>query len=209
MEQSKRHAWWQRWILLPASRVLVSSFLAMFGPVRANGSYRIPETGGVLIVANHQSDLDPVLVQWACRRPMHFMAKQELFEMPILGPLIRLYGAYPVRRGEPDIHAIRQTLELLSMGEVVLIFPEGRLTQDGVLIDFEAGVALLARRAGVSTICCGIQNSNAIMPYGISLPRRAKVPVQVQWGEVMRFNKEQTNDEVVAHLQSTVQSLLG
>src|SRR5947209_3623184 len=88
-------------ITLPLMRGLCWILLTLLGPFKRIGAYRVPSSGGVLILANHQADIDPIVVQLACKRPVYFMAKSELFEMKGVRYILRLFRAFPVKRGEP------------------------------------------------------------------------------------------------------------
>jgi 1-acyl-sn-glycerol-3-phosphate acyltransferase len=183
---------------LPIWRAVAGVLFLILGPVRVRGAYRVPKEGGVLVLANHIADVDPIVLQYACPRPVHFMAKSELFDMPIVGKLIRFFGAFPVRRGEADRHAIKRSAELLRAGEAVGIFPEGQLSETGELQELKAGVALIARMAGTPVICCGINGTNRIMPYGTMIPRPSFRTVEVVWGEPRTFGKETSAEDFMA-----------
>lgn len=189
------------------ARILATPLLWLLGPIRVRGAYRVPQEGGVLILCNHRSDVDPVLVQWACRRPIHFMGKSELFEMRILGRVMRSFGAFAVRRGEPDRAAIRIAVELLKDGRCVCVFPEGQLTEDGGLQEIKPGVALIARMAGVPSICAGIVGSERILPYGKLMPRPALGGVEINWGEPMESGHITKADDYIAWVEGQLRSL--
>jgi 1-acyl-sn-glycerol-3-phosphate acyltransferase len=89
------------------------------------GAEHVPASGGVLVVANHPSDIDPILVAISVRRPLRFMADAVQFQRGFVGPAVRLLGAFPVRVASPDVTAVRTALELLEAGEAVALFPEG------------------------------------------------------------------------------------
>ena len=121
------------------------------------GRENIPKTGPVVIACNHVSLLDPPMVGTASSRPVHFMAKSELF-VPILGPLYKSLGAFPVHRGAGDAHAIRTALTILKHREVLGIFPEGTRSKDGRLGKAQPGalaIALKGRAAVVATCILG------------------------------------------------------
>src|SRR5512145_2875418 len=94
-------------LVLPVLRIVLWPFFALLGPLRVKGRYRVPRKGGVLVLANHISDSDPPFLQLACPRAIHFMAKSELFSIRVLGPVIRFFGGFPVKRGEPDRASLR------------------------------------------------------------------------------------------------------
>jgi len=183
---------------LPIGRAFAWVIFRILGPLKVRGSYRVPTQGGVLVLANHLSDIDPVVVQFACPRPAHFMAKSELFTMRVIGPLIKFFGAFPVKRNEADRQAIKNSVDLLKAGEVVGIFPEGQISEDGLLAELKGGVALIARMAGTPVICCGVRDTQRIIPYGQTVPRPAFHTVEVTWGEPRTFGKETSSEEFLA-----------
>ena len=116
-----------------------------------NANY-VPRRGGVLIVSNHQSYLDPVLLAVKLHRPLSYMAKSELFENPFLAWLIRNLNAYPVRQGEGDVGAVKETIRRLQEGHALNLYPEGTRSPDGTLQPLLPGVGLIVRRAGVPVV---------------------------------------------------------
>ena len=110
---------------------------------RATGQENVPLEGPLIIACNHVSYLDPPVMGSFCPRQIHFMAKKQLFDLPVLGPAIRAVGAYPVDREGSPTAAIKRSVEVLRAGGCIGIFPEGTRNLDG---DIEArqGVALLA-----------------------------------------------------------------
>jgi 1-acyl-sn-glycerol-3-phosphate acyltransferase len=206
-EEVGPHSKFYRWFLFPLARGLAAVLFWILGPIRTVGRYRVPDKGGVLILANHLSDVDPVAVQVACRRPIHFMAKSELFEMPILGGLIKLTGAFPVKRGEPDRGSIKRAVQLLRAGEVVCVFPEGQLSADGELQELKPGIALLARMAECQVICCGLRNTNRIIPYGSLIPRPSWRITWAVWGEGKSFGKDAEAADIVAWAEGQLRDL--
>lgn len=201
------HSTFYRWVILPISLLFAWLLFLILGPIRVWNRRRFPRKGGVLILSNHLADVDPVAVQLACPRPVHFMAKSELFDMPILGSIIRVYKAFPVKRGEPDRASIKQAVQLLRMGEVVCVFPEGQLSADGELQELKPGIALLARMAECQVICCGLRNTNKIMPYGKVFPRPSFHMTKARWGTPKAFGKDSETEEIVAWAENELRSL--
>lgn len=183
------------------------ALMTALGPIRFRGRYRVPKFGGLLIVANHRADIDPVVVQLACPRLIHFMGKSELFEMPSISWFIRWFRAFPVRRGEPDMQALKRAIALLKAGECVAIFPEGQLTEDGELQPLLPGAALIARQAGVPVLCCGLAGTERVLPYGSLVPRPAFRWVTASWGEARTFTKGSSSDEVLGWMEGQLRSL--
>lgn len=196
-----------RWFLLPIGRSLARALFWILGPIRSRGAYRIPRDGPLLILANHRADVDPAVVQIACSRAIHFMAKSELFEMPVLKIFMRMYQAFPVKRGEPDRASMRRAIDLLKLGEAVGVFPEGQLTETGELQPLKPGIALIVRQSGAPVLCCGLRNTEKVMPYGRVIPRFSWTRVEVQWGEVHQFGKEATTEEILAWAEGQLREL--
>lgn len=201
-----RHRRSYRW-LFPVVRWLVGRVVAWYGPVRQRDPQHVPATGPVLVVANHLSDVDPIVIQVGSRRGLHFMAKEELFQMPFLGPFIRWCGTFPVRRGTPDRPAIRHALELLRAGEAVAIFPEGQLSETGTRQPLLPGVALLVRGSQAPVVVAAVIGTPRMMPYGQTRPRRARGGVTVAWSEPIRFDPDASTDEIVRTLDDTLTRL--
>jgi 1-acyl-sn-glycerol-3-phosphate acyltransferase len=111
--------------------------------MRVFGAGNVPATGPLIVACNHISYFDPPLLGTACPRRIRYMAKSSLFKIPILGPLIRGFGAYPVDRTLTPMAAVRRSVEVLRRGEVIGIFPEGTRNLDGT-VQAREGVALLA-----------------------------------------------------------------
>jgi len=119
---------------------------------RVEGGENLPDDGPVLLCINHRSYWDPPVVGCAVHRRIHFMAKEELFRLPVLKWVLPRVGAFPVRRGPGDRRSLRRALELLQKGEVVAIFPEGGRSPNGRLQPGRAGAARLAMEPGVAVV---------------------------------------------------------
>ena len=164
-------AWYA--LLQQVARVL---FVTLFG-LRVFGREHLPRRGGVLVVSNHQSYLDPILAAVGMRRPFHPMARASLFRAGPFGWLIRSLHAFPVRRGSADVSAVREALRRLKGGAVVLVFPEGTRTRDRSIGPLRAGPVLLARRAGVPILPIVIDGAFEAWPRTRRLPRPHRVRV--------------------------------
>lgn len=116
------------------------------------GRENLPDSGGAVLVANHVSYWDPVVVICAFRRKVHFMAKSQLFDIPVIGYVLRIAGSFPVRRDKSDREAIRTAIRLLEEGQVVGVFPEGTRSHSGELLKPHLGAAMLAAKAKVPMI---------------------------------------------------------
>ncbi|HEY9644874.1 MAG TPA: 1-acyl-sn-glycerol-3-phosphate acyltransferase, partial [Chroococcidiopsis sp.] len=99
--------------------LVVAPVLRLYFRGRVWDAQNMPQQGPVIVVSNHASDFDPPLLSSAVRRPVAYMAKEELFEVPVLSKAIALYGAYPVKRGSPDRSALRAALAKSEQGWAV------------------------------------------------------------------------------------------
>jgi pantoate ligase / CMP/dCMP kinase len=144
--------------------------------VRFGGAVdEIPREGPVIVIANHISNADPVIVgAWLTPhmgRRLHWLGKKELFDWPIIGWLARHGGVYPVDRATADAEALRLARRILSEGLPLIVFPEGTRSPNGELQRAKDGVALLALRTGAPIVPIGIADADRVWPKGRFLPR--------------------------------------
>lgn len=117
-------------MLYRIGRVILRAVFAFLYRYEARGVENIPPHGPVILASNHKSVLDPIALGIAVPRELHFMAKTELFAIPLFGSLIRKLGAFPVKRGGVSKEAIRTAIQLLEEGRVMAIFPQGTRNED-------------------------------------------------------------------------------
>lgn len=150
---------------------------------RIEGADNLPRTGPFILVTNHTSNLDPLMMGWASGnqidRVVHFMAKVEMRSWPILGWLATQSGVYFVRRGERDRAAQQFSLDALEDGRPIAIFPEGTRSRTGRLQAGKPGAALLAMRSGAPIVPAGISGTQRIFPNGSWFPRASKVRIRI------------------------------
>jgi len=146
---------------------------------KVRGRENVPRRGPLIVASNHISYLDPPVIGAAVPRILHYMAKSELFRIPVFNGLIRFLNAYPVRRGKPDRRALRYTLDLLRMGEAVLTFPEGTRSKDGRLKPPEHGTGFIALRSRAPVLPVAVIGTDKALPDGCPflLPRRIEVRI--------------------------------
>jgi 1-acyl-sn-glycerol-3-phosphate acyltransferase len=164
---------------------LVLALLRLWCRVEGRGVEHLPPAGAALIVANHASVLDPPLVGAVAPRKLCFLAKAELFEVPLFGRLIWALNARPVRREGSDPRALKSALRLLEEGRALLLFPEGTRSPDGALRPAKAGAGMLAVMSGAPVIPAYISGSGRALPRGRVLPRPARV--RVTFGPPLQF----------------------
>ena len=175
--------------------------------LKVYGRHNVPAKGGVLLVSNHQSFLDPILIALHLDRPMSFMARHGLFTNPHFGWLIRQYNAFPIRQGEGDVGAVRETIRRLQEGHMLNIFPEGARTDTGELQPIQPGAALVIRKAAVPVVPVAIEGSYAAWPRGRKLPRSH--PIRVMYGKPLTHLHEQRPAQIVQTIGMELADLLG
>jgi 1-acyl-sn-glycerol-3-phosphate acyltransferase len=168
-------------ILKPLAVFLMRTWFGL----RVRGAEHIPSSGPALIVSNHQSILDPPLIGGATGRQIYFLAKAELFRIPIFGPLIRALHARPVRREGSDPRALRTAALLLKEGKALLVFPEGTRSLDGRLGEGKPGVGMLAVTSGAPVVPAYVSGTLEALPKGAVWPRRSQV--SVSFGPALHF----------------------
>ena len=152
------------------SRVLASVVLGG----RAYGAENFPGSGAYILASNHISYFDPLFVASYTRRPLHFFAKRELFEIPLFGSILRKVNAHPVRRGVFDRTAIKTAIAILKGGEPLVVFPEGTRGNGNEFLKPKPGVGMIARDCEVPILPCYIHGSNQAQSC---LLRREKLSV--------------------------------
>lgn len=121
--------------------------------LQINGRENEPDQGGYILASNHCSAIDPMIVCQGVRKTyIHFMAKSELFDIPVLKHVIRWLKAFPVSRGSGDMGAIETAKQVIRDKEVLGLFPEGTRSKDGQLLRFKSGLALIAQQTGAPVL---------------------------------------------------------
>lgn len=133
---------------------------------RVRGLEHIPQRGGALLLINHQSFLDPLLTACSFHRPVSYIARDNLFRVPVIGWILRNTYVFPIRRESAGADTIRESVRRLEHGFLVGIFPEGTRTSDGKLGEIKPGFVALVRRSKVPIIPVGIAGAFEAFPRG-------------------------------------------
>lgn len=125
------------------AKFLCTIIISCMFKINVSGLEHFPEKGPVIVYSNHRSMWDPVILGCILKRPVYFMAKEELFKIPVFGLILKHINAFPVKRGMPDRSAIKKGLQVLSENHVLGIFPEGTRSKTGKLQEPEPGIAMI------------------------------------------------------------------
>lgn len=155
---------WLRQVLYGIAKVLTR--------LEVRGTDNVPKNGGIIIVANHLHNLDPVLISIACPRPLHYMAKIELIRVPVLGRLLRWGGAFPINRGKMDRKAIRRAHATVQQGVALGMFPEGTRSRTMKIERVLPGAGLIAVQDNVTIVPATITGSERLPFNGTKQHRR-------------------------------------
>jgi 1-acyl-sn-glycerol-3-phosphate acyltransferase len=179
---------------------------------RSSGRHQFPKSGPALVVANHQSFIDPIFVSLAVGRPLTFLARSNLFKGGNFDRLIRTYGAMPIDRGFGK-EGIKSVVATLETGRPVLIFPEGERTHNGSILPLKPGISLLLDRANVPVIPVGIAGAFELWPRTRKVPYLSPLflpsegrSISVHIGKPMmpEDRKGKSREEVLAVLEAEI-----
>ena len=173
------------------------------------GISNLPKAGGVVVVSNHGSHLDPPILGHALGRPVAFMAKSELFRVPLLSFIISACGAYPVKRGAGDREALRIASNRLIEGWATGVFLDGTRQENGRVNNPKSGAAFLAARTGCPILPVAIVNSHRAFPKGSFLPRFVSIHLKV--GELIQPPLTRKREDLVSttkEIQISINSML-
>jgi len=160
-------------------QVVAGLMLMISGGLRATGRRNVPARGAAILVSNHLSHFDVLVLGVLLHRPLNYVARSTLF-LPVLGPLIRSVGAFPIQREGMGASGLKETLRRLRNGGMVTLFPEGTRSRDGELAELKQGIAVLAARAKVPIVPAAVAGTFQAWPKHRALPRSH--PVRVHFG---------------------------
>ncbi len=185
-------------------RVIIRLILVTLFAIRYKGRENIPDQGGLLICANHQSFFDPPLIGSGFNRRLNFLARKTLFRFAPFRWIIEFLDAIPIDREGSGLSGLKETLRRLKRGELVLIFPEGTRTRDGQVAPLKPGFVALARRSRVPLLPVGLDGAYDAWPRRVRFPRRARVHVCVGPPIEPELAASLPDEELVAELERRI-----
>ena len=162
---------------------VVSPALHTYFRVKIYGAEKVPQSGGLIAVSNHASYFDPPILSNCVGRPVAFMAKEELFTIPVLKQGIKLYGAYPVKRSTGDRAALGAAMTAIESGWVAAVFLQGTRSDDGKITAPKLGAAWIAAKAQVPLLPVSLWGTEKILGKGSPLPK--PVPLTIRIGDAI------------------------
>ena len=174
-------------------RPIVRVFSRMLWRARWTDAENVPTSGGLIIAANHQTYIDPFWIGTEVRRPVRFLAWDEAFKWPLVGPLMGLFGAWPLPLEGNDPAPIKLSRQFIREGGAVVIFPEGgRGNPDGSMRKFKAGAVRMAMDAGVPILPVTIRGGERVWPIGYRFPRLG--PVEIIYHPLFVIEQRENED---------------
>jgi 1-acyl-sn-glycerol-3-phosphate acyltransferase len=179
------------------------------GLIQTFGWENVPREGGVILASNHQSYWDPPILGCAINRPAYYLAKQELFSLPVLGWILPRVHAVPIRRGTPDPKANKKAIKLLLSGQCLILFPEGTRGRGDRFLEPKSGVGLLALEAKVPVVPVHLQGTRNLF-FKWLIGNRTKVrfgsPLSTEWLEKIPADRKGYRT-VAAEVMKRIESL--
>lgn len=168
----RKTAYWMAWGF---SRVLFGVYFRM----QVRGHPAVLPGGPLVVAANHCSFLDPVLLALSLRRRVVFLVTEDMHDLPVLRPLMWVFGCIRVREQGSNLETIKAALRELHAGHLVGIFPEGAISRDGCLMQGELGIAALMLKANAPVLPVGLRGTFQAMPRPARFPRPGKLEVHM------------------------------
>jgi len=162
------------------------------------GLDNLPKNGSYILAANHQSHADPPIIGSCIKKQIYYIAKKELFEIPVLGWLIKKANAFPVDRAIADIGALKNALKILHSGNTLLIFPEGTRYKPGKVRKLKNGAAMLSVAANSPVVPVAIINSDKLSSFK---------KIKVKFGVPMKFEPSKNHDTITNKIMSEIEKL--
>jgi 1-acyl-sn-glycerol-3-phosphate acyltransferase len=196
--------------LSPAYRILKAflyAFFRVFYRLEVFGLENIPEEGGFIMAANHASYLDPPVLGAVSTRRVRFMAQEGLFKIPLFRTFIKVFS-FPVRRDKPHPSAIKEAVQRLRRGQLIVIFPEGSRSANGNLLDAKRGLSVIAALGKIPVVPTFIKGTGKALPVGKKFLRPSKItvifgtPLAINENENEKQFQERVNREIIKEIEN-------
>lgn len=190
---------------------VVRGLLKLFYRLRVYGKNHF-RAGTAVIAANHASFFDPPVISVCCPEEVHFLAREPLFRIPVLGRIIRILNSHPVSRDSSDARTFRILIELLQGGKKVIVFPEGKRTLDGRLQPLEKGLAFLVYKSKSGIIPVYVDGTYKVWKRGNPFPRlfgriRCVFGSPIEWVEFEGLDKNEAMDQITKRTEQSLVAL--
>jgi 1-acyl-sn-glycerol-3-phosphate acyltransferase len=202
-------------MLYKTTATLLHALFRLLFTLEYYGVEHVPDSGPVIIAGNHPSYLDPLLITLPVERRVYFMAWDQLFRVPLLGHLMRQFGAFPVRLGTRDPNAYAKALEVLERGSALGIFPEAGRSKEGPMNPLKTGTARLAIESGAPIVPVTITGAFDAWPSSRRLPWPRKItvkyhpPMMLDGAEAAARGEEKAyQEEITRELRETIERRL-
>jgi 1-acyl-sn-glycerol-3-phosphate acyltransferase len=177
------------------SRFLLIPLLKIFFRLEIKGKNNIPKAGGFILASNHVSYLDPIVLGVCCPRQLNFMARHDLFTIPIFGPFLRAVGAFPLRRNFADIASIKEALRRLSENKAIVLFPEGSRSFKEHSTDVQPGIGFMVKKSQVPVVPAFINGTQRALGRHARFIRPTKI--RVHFGKMIYPNSSEFNNSYI------------
>ncbi|MCM8757913.1 MAG: 1-acyl-sn-glycerol-3-phosphate acyltransferase [Candidatus Omnitrophica bacterium] len=169
--------------------------------IKIEGKQFIPKKGAFILASNHLSYLDPIVLGVACPRRLNFMARDDLFSIPVFSSLIRFLGAFPIKRYSADISSFKEAFKRLKRGNPIVVFPQGRRVFSDEPYSALPGIGFLAVKSNVSVIPSYIKGTDEALPINAKFIRLK--PIRVTFGKEIYierrkpYNYQEVSDQIM------------
>ncbi len=194
---------------------IIKIILRINGKLTVKGKENVPSDGGLIIASNHISYLDPPVLGAVSPRRITFMAKKGLFDIPLVGRIIK-FAAFPVDRDNPKPSTIKETIKRLTQGEVITIFPEGTRSETGELLEAKRGLGMIAGLSKATVVPALLIGTDRALPVNAKFLKRADITVV--FGKPIYYNSiagnkdlkgHQLHDAISAQVMASIEKLKG
>lgn len=191
-------------------RYVTMGVYKLFYNFHIEGAENIPQDRALVIASNHRSYADPVILTMPMKKPVTYMAKEELFKNKLFGWFITKLGAFPVKRGTGDMQVIDDAVAILNSGRHLVIFPEGTRSKDGKVGKGKTGVAMIAAKSGADVLPCGIIfegeklhfRSKLILKFGKVIPA-SEIAIEDASPKALKEVKKRIMGEITKLVEGT------